>query len=162
MKKHIKLLKCCGVGICLMFIGGFVFGCAENNSPYSPPGRKTKDYFGDGRFEIVYYYSEDDIKLYSLCDRKEDVDVMKSTIESNITNYIAKTPYVYVIGKNGMEIEDDSINNDISSVSQKIYYTKLNYETGDIIQNTDLNTFSDEDRKIFEDLSNSKSPFKDK
>lgn len=162
MKKHIKLLKCCVVGIGLMFIGGLVFGCAKDNSPYPDGGRDTHDQFGDRRFVILIGDSsiDDKAKRYCLYDRKED---SAGQIEGNILNYKEISPCVYVIGTEGkgqIFFDEDFSHND--SETENNYFTKVNYQTGEIMQNTDLNTFSDEDKKIFEDLSNSKSPFKDK
>ncbi|MCM1226954.1 MAG: hypothetical protein NC320_05930 [Clostridium sp.] len=157
MKKNIKLLKCCIVGIVLMFIGGLVFGCAKDNSPYPNGGRDTHEQFGDRRFVILTGINPIDnmTKTYCLYDQKKEFD---GQVEGNIINYIEISHYIYTIGTNGTgPFYEEGI-----SDSEKEYYTKVNYETGDIIQDTDLNIFSDEDQKIFEDLSNSESPFKDK
>lgn len=157
MKKHIKLLKCCVIGISLMFIGGFILGCSKDNSPYPKGGRDTYEQFGDRRFVILKGINpiDETTRTYCLYDQKEDAD---GQIEGNIINYIDVSPYIYTIGTNGTgPFYEEEI-----SDSEKTYYTKVNYETGDIIQKTDLSIFSDEDKKVFEDLSNSESPFKDK
>ena len=39
-------------------------------------------------------------------------------------------------------------------------YTKLNYETGEVIQNKDINLFSEEDIKIFKELESEKGGIK--
>lgn len=42
---------------------------------------------------------------------------------------------------------------------EKIIYTKLNYENGDLQQSEELSDFSDEDKDIFEELLNKKTLF---
>ena len=100
MNKYIKLLKCCVIVIGLLFIGGSVFGCSEDNSSYPDGGRDTYEQFGDRRFVILIGDSliDDSGKRYCLYDRKENPD---GQIEGNILNYKEISPYVYVIGTEG-------------------------------------------------------------
>ncbi len=57
----------------------------------------------------------------------------QQTIETNVIGYIEINPFVYTIGDRG--------------------YTKLNYETGEIIQESSLELFEEKDKKIFAKLN---------
>lgn len=128
-----------------------LFGCFYKSSLYPSPGRNTIELFGDGRFEIFSGEFEN-VSYYCLYDRKED----DGQVEGNIINYIEIAPYVYTVGTVGSGSFEEDSNSD------SIYYTKVNYETGDIDQGTDLSLFSEEDASIFNDLIDSESPFKKK
>lgn len=137
--KYLKLIFCI-VPITLLI------GCFYEPSEYPPPGRNTVEIFGDGRFEIFSGVFENQ-RYYCLYDRKEN---QEGQIEGNIINYIEICPYIYIIGTCGA----DSFNVDASVDSESIYYTKVNYETGELIQNIDINFFLETDKKIFDNLFN--------
>ena len=97
-------------------------------------GRKTIESFGNKRFAIEKGVKVDDLgniipkeKRRFLFDRKENKD-----IEYDIEYYKRLSPNIYAKGENG--------------------YTKLNYETAEIIQSKNINDFSEEDQEIFNSL----------
>ena len=108
----------------------------ENENIIHPDGRYTIAYFGK-RKEFDIEKSKFNNKVsWLLCDRdKHDcIDEIRYFIRSS------SSPCVYSLGKKG--------------------YTKLNYETGDVIQNKDINLFSEEDIKIFKELEAGKGGIK--
>lgn len=130
-----------------------LLGCFNMSSSYPPPGRNTIELFGDGRFEIFTGKNEG-VRYYCLYDRK---DGEEGQVEGNILNYKEINTCVYLIGTTGSDGIDEEENK-----SKKIYYTKVNYESGEIVQNIDLSLFVEDDIKVFNDLINSKSTFDDK
>ena len=97
-------------------------------------GRKTVESFGNKRFAIEKGVKVDDLgniipkeKRQFLFDRKENKD-----IEYDIEYYKQLSPNIYTKGEKG--------------------YTKLNYETAEIIQSKNINDFSGEDQEIFNSL----------
>lgn len=107
---------------------------------------------------------------YCLYDQKTE-----KQIEGNDINYKEVYPYVYLIGDmgDGDEITPDKVEEnfdiffnhetreslaldyEINSQGniEKMYYTKINYETGYIFQRTDLESFTNEDREVFKEIS---------
>lgn len=70
--------------------------------------------------------------------------------------------YNYVIGLDGQEGQYEEYEKDIltlKKIPEKIVYTKLNYENGDLQQSEELYDFSDEDKDIFEELLKEKTLF---
>ena len=129
-----------------------LFGCFYKSGSYPPPGRNTVELFGDGRFEIIS--SEvDKIRYYCLYDRGDN---QQGQVEGNIIKYKEMSQYIYIIGTQGKG--KTYYNNEISSEENvELYYTKVDYENGEIEQSTDLSSFSEQDIKIFNSLSNSES-----
>ena len=136
----------------------FCVGCASQNSEYPPPGRKTIEIFGDGRYDICSTKSPfGDYKKYDLYDRKNN-----KHIEGNILIYKQYERYIYVIGLDGQEGQYEEYEKDILTLKkmpEKIVYTKLDYGNGDLQQSEELSDFSDEDKDIFEKLLNEKTMF---
>ena len=98
------------------------------STKYLVDGKDTHDYFGDGRFVVLTGHEEGDLAKKLVCnlyDQKTDDDL------DTITNYVVKDQLVYAIGQKG--------------------YTKLNYETGIIIQG-ETSKFTDADKSIFKEL----------
>ncbi len=94
-------------------------------------GRKTVESFGARKqFAILMFASGKEKTLkkrLSLYNRDED-----ESIERNIKCYKKISDFVYALGEKG--------------------YTKLNYETAEIIQSKNINDFSGEDQEIFNSL----------
>ncbi len=87
--------------------------------------------FGNSRFVILRAYSKNEKKTYwSLYDN------INYNIETRVYNFTQINSYVYAIGENG--------------------YTKLNYETAEVIQSKNLDEFSNEDKLIFKKLEDTK------
>ena len=132
MKKLLVLLLI----ICVITISVF---CVLNyfddsEGVYPDGGRDTHIQFGDGRFVIL---SGDYLVLY---DRSEE-KVYKNgdyTIEPHIYSYLEVYPYVYIKGSYG--------------------YTKLNYNSGEVVQSETITDFTNEDALVFEKLSNQSQP----
>ncbi|MBQ6143217.1 MAG: hypothetical protein IJI84_01830 [Clostridia bacterium] len=96
--------------------------------------RKTVESFGNKRFAIekgTRVGNEDKIidgeKRYFLFDRSKNEDV-----DYDVKSYKKSGSYVYILGCEG--------------------YTRLDYETGEVIQSEDIDSFGEEDRKIFGSL----------
>lgn len=131
-------------------------GCAKK-SEYPPPGRNTVEWLGDGRFEIFSGKSElkGDYRYYCLYDRKVDW-----AVESNILVYEIYDEYLYVIGlegSSGQEEEYDEAILTLEKLPERIIYTKVNYESGELQQSEDILAFEEKDKDIFEELLNSKT-----
>ena len=97
-------------------------------------GRKTIESFGTRREFAILRFSLDKDKQtalkksrWSLYNRDND-----QSIDCDIKCYKKIVKYVYATGEKG--------------------YTKLNYETGEIIQSKNINDFSQEDQEIFNSL----------
>lgn len=94
-------------------------------------GRKTVESFGVRKqFAILIFASGKEKTLkkrLSLYNRDKD-----ESIERNIKCYKKTSDFVYALGEKG--------------------YTKLNYETDEIIQSKNINDFSQEDQEIFNSL----------
>lgn len=98
-------------------------------------GRKTIESFGARKeFAILMFSLEKDKQTvfkkarWSLYDRDNN-----KSIERDVNDYKKISPVVYVVGfEKG--------------------YTKLDYETGEVIQSEDIDSFGEEDRKIFGSL----------
>lgn len=106
-------------------------------------GRKTIRSFGTRKEFAILRFSLDNNEQttfkkarLSLYDR----DNSKS-LEKDIKKYEKISPCLYVIGN-------------------KKGYTKLNYEISEVIQNKDINLFSEEDIKIFKELKPEKGGIK--
>ena len=98
-------------------------------------GRKTIESFGARKeFAILRFSLEKDKQTvfkkarWSLYDRDNN-----RSIERDVDDYKKIPPFVYVVG------------------SEK-GYTRLNYETGEIIRSEDIDSFGEEDRKVFRSL----------
>ena len=91
-------------------------------------GRKTIESFGNKRFAIEkgVWYGEETKCLF---DREKNG--VEGTIDY-IKNYRQIYNLIYALGEKG--------------------YTKLNYETAEIIQSKNINDFSGEDQEIFNSL----------
>ena len=98
-------------------------------------GRKTIESFGTRKeFEILRLSLEKDKHTVFKKDRWSlyERDNNKS-IEKDVNDYKKISPFVYVVGfEKG--------------------YTRLDYETGEVIQSEDIDSFGEEDRKIFGSL----------
>lgn len=147
------------VKIIMVIIIILCVGCASENSEYPTPGRDTKEIFGDGRYDIGSTKSPfGNYRKYALYDRKGSGE----QIEGNILIYKQYEQYVYVIGLDGREGQYEEYEKDILTLKkmpEKIVYTKLNYENGDLQQSEELSDFSDEDKDIFEELLKEKTLF---
>lgn len=132
----------------LIFICNILSCCSKDDSPYPNGGRDTHEQFGDRRFVILRMGNLNTSKdSYSLYDRKK-----AEQIEGKITNYKEIPPYVYTIGKGGPgEIYYVTQG---EKTSDSIYYTRVNYETGEVIQHLDKQLFSEKDIEVFEKLEN--------
>ena len=98
-------------------------------------GRKTIESFGVRKEFAILRFSLDKEQQTSLKKNRwslYDRDNSKS-IEKDVDDYKKTPPFVYVVG------------------SEK-GYTRLNYETGEVIRNEDIDSFGEEDRKIFRSL----------
>lgn len=132
--------------LCSLLIVSIFLGCAEDNSPYPNGGRDTHEQFGDRRFVILRMGHLDNEKdSYCLYDREK-----QEQIDGHITNYKEISPYVYTIGNEGPG-EINYITQG-EKTSKSIYYTKVNYKTGEVTQYLDKMYFSDEDIKFFNEL----------
>lgn len=100
----------------------------NNTQKVYSDGRKTIESFGNKRFAIEkgIWYGE---KTKCLFDREKNG--VEGTIDY-IKNYKRLSTNIYTKGEKG--------------------YTKLNYETGEIIQSKNINNFSGEDQEIFNSL----------
>ena len=102
-------------------------------------GRKTVESFGIRKqFAILIFASGKEKTLkkrLSLYNRDKD-----ESIEMNVKCYKKISDFVYALGEKG--------------------YTKLNYETAEIIQSKNINLFSEEDIKIFKELESGKDGIK--
>lgn len=131
MNKTIKKVACVFTIVCILIMAGCMWVGTTTDKledEYPDGGRDTVDQFGDRRF-VVLRGNDKGVVHWVLYDNKSyTIDV--------IDNYKEIEPYVYAIGEKG--------------------YTKLNYETGDYIQETTLDAFSAEDRAIFEELERTK------
>ena len=95
-------------------------------------GRKTIESFGARKeFAILRFSLEKDKQTvfkkarWSLYERDNN-----KSIEKDVNDYKKISPFVYVVGfEKG--------------------YTRLDYETGEVIQSEDIDSFGEEDRKIF-------------
>lgn len=96
----------------------------DENNPCSW-GKDTVAQFGETCNYVILYRSKDD---YTFFNR-----IKQNVIENHVYAYIEKEPYIYVFGQ-------DSV------------FTKVNYETNEIIQNNDIETFSKADIEIFQKL----------
>ena len=98
-------------------------------------GRKTIESFGTRKeFAILKFSLEKDKQTvfkkarWSLYERDNN-----KSIEKDVNDYKKISPFVYVVGfEKG--------------------YTRLDYETGEVIQSEDIDSFGEEDRKIFGSL----------
>ncbi len=90
---------------------------------------QTVDEFGIRRFEILRLTGdiEKDVKRWSLYDNQ-----ILDTIECDVYSYIEIYPFVYAVGDEG--------------------YTKLNYETAEVLQFKNLDKFDPENQLIFQSL----------
>ena len=105
-------------------------------------GRKTIKSFGKRKQFAVEkgFWIEDDgkeIRTWELFD----IDKNNCIDEIRYFTRSSSSPYVYSLGEKG--------------------YTKLNYETGDVIQSKNIDDFQGEDRVVFEKLEIIKSEAKD-
>ena len=104
--------------ICLL-----IYQFIENMPVYEyPPGRDTKDIFGNGKYQIIRGPAGSRYSL-SCYDSLEYID-------RNVYKYREIKPYVYTIGSEG--------------------YTVLNYETDEIVQEKELKNLPYEYQNIFE------------
>lgn len=132
--------------LCILLSSYVFLGCDNDNSPYPNGGRDTHEQFGDRRFVILRMgYSNINKETYCLYDRKFD-----EQIDGNITNYKEIPPYVYTIGNAGPGERHYTTKEQKSKKS--IYYTKVNYETGEVTQYLDKQSFLNEDQEIFNEL----------
>lgn len=133
-----------------------IIGCAKK-SEYPPPGRNTVEWLGDGRYEIFSGQSPlGDNRRYCLYDRKDD----NGAVEGNILVYKIYDEYLYVIGlegNSGQEEEYDEAILTLEKLPERIIYTKVNYESGELQQSEDILAFEEKDKDIFEELLNSKT-----
>ena len=115
----------------------------EKNQPSQSTTQKV---YSDGRHTIVSFGNKrfsiekgiwDGETTKCLIDRKKSGP--EATIDY-IEKYKEVLSCVYTVGERG--------------------YTKLNYETGEVIQNKDINLFSEEDIKIFKELEPEKGGMK--
>lgn len=97
--------------------------------------KDTFDYFGDGRFQMIVDDYEEGNNTYELVDLHDD---NSKSIEF-ILNYVEIYTFVYTIGARG--------------------YTKLNFNTGDYQQSSDIQQYKDVDRNIFQELERTKAKF---
>ena len=122
--------------VCFILVGMGIAAIHEKFEEKNQPSQGiTQKVYSDGRHTIVSFGNKrfsiekgvwDGETTKCLIDRK------KSGPEATI-DYIEKykeiLSYVYTIGEKG--------------------YTKLNYETGEVIQSENINDFSEEDKEIF-------------
>lgn len=96
-------------------------------------GRKTVDTFGIRRFEIFRLARYNDTGQFIKNKRLVLYDTQSSNaIEEDVYNYIERKPYVFAIGNEG--------------------YTKLNYESAEVLQSKDLSEFSLDDQLILKEI----------
>ena len=88
--------------------------------------------FGNARFVILRAYNKDKKEAYWIL-----YDNTGSAIEHKVKNFTQIESNVYTIGAEG--------------------YTKLNYETTEIIQGKEISKFSAEDQEIFKKLEAEKN-----
>ena len=93
-----------------------------------PSGRDTYESFGDGTFQILRPIGIADLQEdgYNLWEHGNP-----TAIEDKIYKYKEISPFVYFVGLKG--------------------YTVLNYETGKFVQNKDLNSFPQDQQKVFKE-----------
>lgn len=100
--------------------------CDSDGKPIHYDDRHTLYSFGNRRQFSIEKCGATEISVYLFDrDKNKDIDEIKNFTLSSI-------PDIYAFGKNG--------------------YTKLNYETGDIIQSENITDFSVEDQKIFKNI----------
>lgn len=108
----------------MVFIIFAIFLNHDDQSEYPTTGRDLHEYFGDARFVILNGHDENGNNTLILYDEKTI-----KTIEEDIKIYDEINGYVYLIGDRG--------------------YTKLNYETGEIMQESSLESFGEKDKRVF-------------
>ena len=109
----------------------------ENENIIHPDGRYTIAYFGKRKeFHIWRNGSKNEVS-WILFDRDKNNSIDKIRYFTRSSS----SPYVYSLGEKG--------------------YTKLNYETGEIIQSKNINDFQGEDKVVFEKLAITKSESED-
>ncbi len=83
--------------------------------------------FGNARFVILRAYDKNHKQEYWIL-----YDNLNYAIENKVNNFTKVDSHVYTIGEKG--------------------YTKLNYETAELIQSEDISIFSKKDKLIFENF----------
>lgn len=105
-------------------------------------GPDTLTYFGDGRFQILSIRSSDSSnrnqKSWVLVDYNVPKEALRAKrIDTDVAVYKEKKPYLYAIGEKG--------------------YTKLNYESGELIQSDNINNFNESDIKLLKKMTDKKT-----
>ncbi len=116
--------------VSIYIIIGFLIFLAikkDENNPCSW-GKDTVAQFGKTCNYTIFYKSKDNYVFFN--------EIEQSVIVPHVYSYIEKKPYVYVFG------QDSS-------------FTKVNYQTDEIIQSNDIETFSEFDIQIFQELQQS-------
>lgn len=126
----------------ILFGMGIIAIHDEYKEKNQPSQSITQKVYSDGRHTIVSFGN----KRFSIEKGVWDGETTKCLIDREKSGPEATIDYiekykevlscVYTIGEKG--------------------YTKLNYETGEVIQNKDINLFSEEDIKIFKELESEK------
>ena len=140
--------------VCFILVGMGIAAIHEKFEEKNQPSQSiTEKVYSDGRKTIRSFGARKQFAIirFSL-DKNEQTTFKKArlslydrdnskSLERDIEKYEEISPCLYVIGN-------------------KKGYTKLNYETGDVIQNKDINLFSEEDIKIFKELEPEKGGIK--
>jgi hypothetical protein len=106
-------------------IGGaaiFLLGCEHQKHPW---GKRTRDSFGDGRFQIVRVARPPNLLLFD-CERKDPV-------VEHVKNWAKRSVYVFVVDDAG-----------------KCW--KVDYRTGVVVSFETTDAAGTEDRELFEKL----------
>ena len=122
--------------VCFILVGMGIAAIHENFEEKNQPSQSIiQKVYSDGRHTIVSFGNKkfsiekgvwDGETTKCLIDRKKSGP--EATIDY-IEKYKEVLSYVYTLGEKG--------------------YTKLNYDTGEVIQSKNINDFSEEDKEIF-------------
>jgi hypothetical protein len=109
----------------VLTIGGaalFVFGCEEQKHPW---GKRTRDSFGDGRFQIVRVARPPNMLLYD-CE-------LKQPVVEHVKSWATRSVYVFLVDDVGK-------------------FWKVDYRTGTVTLFEKADAAAAEDRRVFEKL----------
>ena len=136
---------------CILFTGcAFYFEGMEEDVKQSLIAKAGQD-LGNDRYEIFYdKYSVDGVYEYTLYDREQS-----ESLENWILNFTLKDNKVYVIGLTGTEGGALTYDMDILTLEQmpdKLVYTVLDVENETYSQSEEIESFTEEEQKILEEI----------
>lgn len=76
-------------------------------------------------------------------------------VEGHLLNYETHDEYIYAIGLQGPYGQYSAFDRKeltLEEMPETVYYTKVNYNTGDMKQSDDLSTFDEAEQEIFEEM----------